>query len=82
MSSEALKITAEDVDSAQDKSRMLLGIVGSCAPNIGIGALIMATTVAAREMNIPQETIAALFGRTLEDVYAAAIPGSSPRTIN
>lgn len=82
MTDTALKITREDVDSAQDTSRILLGIAGAHPPNIGIGALIMATAVAAREMNMSIASIAAMFDRTLAGVYAAAEPENKAPTLN
>lgn len=71
--SEKIKITWEEVGTAQDASRTLLMIANSHPPNIGMGALIMATSVAAREMNLPLESIAAMLDRTLSEVYAASL---------
>jgi len=47
-----------------------------------MGALIMATSVAAREMNIPMENVAEMFGRTLAEVYAFADRTVTGHTVN
>lgn len=72
------KVTWTDVGTAQDASRTLLMIAAAHPANIGMGALIMATSVAARDMNIPMESVAEMFGRTLAEVYASATP-AAPR---
>lgn len=63
-------ITTADVDTAQSVSQMLLMLAKSHPQNIGMGALIMATSLAAREMNIPPEVVAGMFDRTITEVYA------------
>lgn len=70
--SDKTEISWSDVGSAQDASQTLLMIANSHPPSIGMGALIMATSLAARDMNIPLESIAAMLERTLAEVYAAA----------
>lgn len=82
MTDKNINISWDDVDTAHDASRALLTVVGSHPPNIGMGALIMATSVAAREMNLPIESIAAMFDRTLTEVYAVAERTASGRTMN
>lgn len=77
-----INISWNDVDTAQDASRALLNVIGSHPPNIGMGALIMATSVAAREMNLPMEAIAAMFDRTLTEVYATAERSGFGKTVN
>lgn len=72
MMSELANVTWDEVESAQDASKMLLRVANSHPANIGMGALIMATSVAASEMNIPLENIAAMFNKTLTEVYACA----------
>lgn len=76
-----INITWEEVGTAQDASRTLLQIAGSHPPNIGMGALIMATSVAAREMNLPLESIAAMLERTLSEVYSVA-GTEEPKVLN
>lgn len=66
------KISWAEVGSAKDASETLLMIANSHPPNIGMGALIMATSVAAREMNIPLESIAAMLNKILCEVYATS----------
>lgn len=68
---DASTVTTADVNTAQGVSRLLLMITKSHPPNIGMGALIMATSLAAREMNISQENIAAMIDRTISEVYAS-----------
>ena len=76
------EISWSEVGTAQDASQTLLMIANSHPPSIGMGALIMATSVAAREMNIPLESIAAMLERTLTEVYAAtSVPGGR-KTMN
>lgn len=76
------EISWSEVGTAQDASQTLLMIANSHPPSIGMGALIMATSVAAREMNIPLESIAAMLERTLTEVYAAtSVPGDR-KTMN
>lgn len=82
MTDEKSIISWDDVDIAHDASRALLTVAGSHPPNIGMGALIMATSVAAREMNLPFESVAAMFGRTLSEVYAVAQGTDGIRTVN
>jgi hypothetical protein len=82
MTAKDINISWNDVDTAQDASRALLTIAGSHPPNIGMGALIMATSVAAREMNLPLESIAAMFDRTLAEVYATAERAGLGKTVN
>ena len=82
MNADMIKITCDDVESAQDASRVLLETVGSHPPNIAIGALVMATAIAAREMNIPWASMVAMFDRTILEVYAVAEPAGSARTVN
>ena len=65
------KVTWEDVGTAQDASRTLLMVANAHPANIGMGALIMATSMAARDMNIPMESVAEMFGRTLAQVYGS-----------
>lgn len=80
--SEEIKVTWEEVGTATDASRTLLMIANSHPANIGMGALIMATSVAAREMNIPMENVAEMFGRTLAEVYAFAERATPGHTVN
>lgn len=82
MTDKKINISWDEVDTAQDASRALLTVAGSHPPNIGMGALIMATSVAAREMNLPIESIAAMFDRTLTEVYSVAERAGSGRTVN
>lgn len=65
-------ITAADIDAAQHTAHMLLAIARSQPETIGIGALLMATSLAAREMNIPIDNVSAIFHRTLAEVYTIA----------
>lgn len=78
----ASAITTADVNTAQSVSQMLLTLTKSHPPNIGMGALIMATSLAAREMNIPQENIAAMIDRTIAEVYASGRRGQFAATVN
>lgn len=80
--SDPTTISWEEVGTAQVASQTLLMIAHSHPPNIGMGALIMATSVAAREMNIPFESIAAMVERTLSEVYRAAQPWERQKTVN
>jgi len=82
MTEKRINISWDDVGTARDASRALLTVAGSHPPNIGMGALIMATSVAAREMNLPLESIVAMFDRTLAEVYAAAERGAVGKTVN
>jgi len=75
-------ITSSDVNTAQSVSQMLLMLAKSHPQNIGMGALIMATSLAAREMNIPMENIAAMFDRTIAEVYAVAGRTGFGNTVN
>lgn len=77
-----IDISWAEVGTAQDASKTLLEIANSHPPSIGMGALIMATSVAAREMNIPLESIAAMLERTLSEVYAVASLETEHRTVN
>ncbi|MEI8178966.1 hypothetical protein [Aestuariivirga sp.] len=81
MSSKA-KLVFDDTDTAQNASKMLLTIANSHPPTIGMGALIMATSIAAREMNIPLQNIAAMLDRTLAEVYAVADVTSYNKIVN
>ena len=76
------KISWAEVGTAKDASETLLMIANSHPPNIGMGALIMATSVAAREMNIPLESIAAILNKILCEVYAAPGIGTERKTLN
>lgn len=76
----ATAVTTADVNTAQGVSQMLLMLTKSHPPNIGMGALIMATSLAAREMNISQENIAAMIDRTIAEVYASR--GRFATTVN
>lgn len=80
--SDAKTITWDEVGSAQDASRTLLQIAKSHPPSIGMGALIMATSLAARDMNIPPESIAAMLDRMITQVYASAGVAHLPTTVN
>lgn len=82
MTDDGINISWDDVDTAQDASRALLSVAGTHPPNIGMGALIMATSVAAREMNLPLESIVAMFDRTLAQVYAVAERAPQANTLN
>lgn len=82
MADDRINIGWDDVDTAQDASRTLLTIAGTHPPNIGMGALIMATSVAAREMNLPLESISAMIDRALVQVYAAAERSAPGKTLN
>ena len=75
-------VTTADVDSAQSALQVLLTFAKSHPPNIGMGALIMATSLAAREMNIPLENIAAMFDRTISEVYAMPAGLTLGNTVN
>ena len=75
-------VTTADVDTAQSASQVLLTFAKSHPPNIGMGALIMATSLAAREMNIPMENIALMLERTLAEVYALAGGSRFGNTVN
>lgn len=79
---EKIKVTWSEVGTAQDASKTLLMIANSHPPNIGMGALIMATSIAAREMNLPLESIAAMLDRTLSEVYAMANMDGERKTVN
>lgn len=63
------KITWDDVATARAVSRQLLKIANARSPRIGMGALIMATSLAARDMKIPARTVAAMFGSIVEQIY-------------
>jgi len=76
------KVTWEEVGTAQDASRTLLMIANAHPANIGMGALIMATSVAARDMNIPMECAAEMISRTLAEVYAATGRPAAGQLVN
>lgn len=76
------KITWDEVGTAQDASRTLLQIAKSHPPSIGMGALIMATSLAARDMNIPPESIAAMLDSMIAQVYASTGVAHLATTVN
>ena len=69
--SDVNKITWDEVVTAQAASRKLLTIANAHSPRIGMGALIMATSLAAREMNIPAKTVAAMFDQIVAQIDAS-----------
>lgn len=68
----ATKVTDQEIDTTQQLSKLMLTFATSQEPHIGMGALIMATAVGARAMNIPLENITAMFDKTVEEIYAVA----------
>lgn len=76
------KITWDDVGTAHDASRTLLQIAKSHPPSICMGALIMATSLAARDMNIPPESVAAMLDSMITQVYASTGAAHLATTVN
>lgn len=74
--------TPTETDNAQELSRLLLAIATSAQPHVGLTALIMATSVGARALNIPLENIVALFDKTTAEVYTVAEETGFGNTVN
>lgn len=80
--SKKVEVTSQEIDTTQAVSRAILTIATSQEPHIGMGALIMATAVGARAMNIPLENIVSMFDRTTAEVYAVAEENGFGQTVN
>lgn len=68
----ATKVTDQEIDKTMQLSKLMLTFATTEAPHIGMGALIMATAVGARAMNISLEDFSAMLDKTVEEVYAVA----------
>lgn len=68
----ATKVTDQEIDKTMRLSKLMLTFATTEAPHIGMGALVMATAVGARAMNISLEDFSAMFDKTVEEVYATA----------
>lgn len=68
----ATKVTDQEIDKTMQLSKLMLTFATTEAPHIGMGALVMATAVGARAMNISLEDFSAMFDKTVEEVYAVA----------
>ena len=80
--SDANDITWDEVVTAQAASRKLLTIANAHSPRIGMGALIMATSLAARVMNIPAKTVAAMFDQIVAQINASGYAAHPGNTMN
>lgn len=76
------KVTNEEIDKTMQLSTLMLTFATSQEPHVGMGALIMATAVGARAMNIPLENITAMFDKTASEIYTVAEDTGFDKTVN
>lgn len=62
--------TNAEVKATMEFTKLLLGAAGEVPPKIAMTSLIMATSFAAKIMNIPLENATDMITKSLEDTYA------------
>jgi hypothetical protein len=66
------KVTDEEVALSQELAKGYVMLAMQQEPYIGVGALLLALATCGAASGIPRDNLAALFDKTLDEVYAAA----------